>query len=243
MIIGKLKALTVERAKKPGMFGDGGGLYLQVSERGADENRKPIIAKSWVFRFQLNGHTSKTGKPASREMGLGPFPDVKVLEEARGKAMECRRMFREGVDSIEARKAARARAALEAVQAMTFKECVKGCIKAHRDGWRNPKHAAQWVATLATYAEPLIGALPVASIETGHVMKVLEPIWKTKAETASRLRQRIERVLDWAKAAGLPPRRKSRALEGPFGHFARSARHGSETPPGAGLQQSWGLCR
>ncbi|HXQ51493.1 MAG TPA: integrase arm-type DNA-binding domain-containing protein [Stellaceae bacterium] len=212
MILGKLKALTVERVKAPGMLGDGGGLYLQITERGVDENDKPIVAKSWLFRFRLHGHTSKTGKPTSREMGLGPFPDV-TLEEARGKAMDCRRLCREGVDPIDARNAARARAALEAVQAMTFKHCIKGYIKSHREGWRNSKHAGQWESTLSTYAEPLIGALPVRSIETGHVMKVLEQevrtgddkiasLWSAKTETASRLRGRIESVLDWAKVRG-----------------------------------------
>ena len=245
MILGKLKALTVERVKAPGMLGDGGGLYLQITERGVDENDKPIVAKSWLFRFRLHGHTSKTGKPTSREMGLGPFPDV-TLEEARGKAMDCRRLCREGVDPIDARNAARARAALEAVQAMTFKHCIKGYIKSHREGWRNSKHAGQWESTLSTYAEPLIGALPVRSIETGHVMKVLEQevrtgddkiasLWSAKTETASRLRGRIEFGIGLGKGARLSRRREPGPLAWPSRPTPAVARQGEKIQHHAAL--------
>src|SRR5262249_11336079 len=108
----------------------------------------------------------------------------------------------EGIDPIEARRAERARQRLDAAKAVTFKQCAEGYINAHRAGWRNGKHAAQWSATLATYAHPVIGALPVQAVDTALVLKVLEPIWSMKPETASRLRGRLESILDYAKVRG-----------------------------------------
>jgi integrase len=179
-MVGRLTALKVEKAKQAGMYADGDGLYLQVTEGGA----------SWIYRYML------AGRP--REMGLGPLA-LFGLQEARAKALDARRLRHEGIDPIEARKAARLRARLDAAKAMTFKECADAYINAHRAGWRNAKHAAQWGATLATYAEPIIGALPVQTIDTALVLKVLEPIWTAKPETASRVRGRIESILDWAR--------------------------------------------
>jgi integrase len=180
---GRLTALKVRRAKRPGMYADGGGLYLQVSERGA----------SWILRYMLNKR--------AREMGLGPVA-LFSLAEARTKALEARKLRHEGIDPIEARRAARAQLRLDAAKAMTFQQCAEAHIKAQRAGWRNGKHAAQWEATLAKYAGPIIGALPVGAINTALVLKVLEPIWTAKPETASRLRGRMEAALDWAKARG-----------------------------------------
>ncbi|HXB76351.1 MAG TPA: integrase arm-type DNA-binding domain-containing protein [Bradyrhizobium sp.] len=180
--IGKLTVLKVEKAKKAGMYGDGGGLYLRVTADGT---------KNWVFRFMLDGRP--------RWMGLGPLA-LYGLQEARGKALDARRLRHEGIDPIETRRANRLRERLEAAKAMTFKQCADSYIASHRAGWRNAKHAAQWGATLATYAYPVIGALPVQAIDTGLVCKVLEPIWTAKPETAGRVRGRIEAVLDWAKA-------------------------------------------
>jgi integrase len=165
-----------------GYYCDGGGLWLQISA---------FDTKNWVFRFTLNGKT--------REMGLGPINTIS-LAEARQDAERCRKLLRDGVDPIEARKAERAKAALEVAQVWTFKACADSYIAAHEAGWRNVKHADQWRNTLATYAHPLLGPLPVQSVDTGLVMKVLEPVWTTKPETASRLRGRIESVLDWAAA-------------------------------------------
>ena len=182
--IGKLTALAVAREKRPGYFGDGGGLYLQVSAGGA---------KSWVFRFKVEGRT--------REMGLGPLHAI-TLAEARDAATECRRLRFQGIDPIEARKAERQQARLEAAKGMTFRACAERYIDAHKAGWRNPKHALQWASTLATYAYPVFGDLPVKAIDVSLVMKAIEPIWATKTETASRLRGRIESVLDWATARG-----------------------------------------
>jgi len=179
-----LSALKVSRAKTPGLLGDGAGLYLQVTKGGA---------RSWIYRFTLAGKT--------RDMGIGPLATVS-LAEARTAAAEARKLARVGIDPIERRKAARAQTALDAAKAITFKEAAGQFIASHKAGWRNAKHAAQWSATLATYAEPIIGALPVGAIDTGLVFKVLEPIWATKPETAGRVRGRLEAILDWARVRG-----------------------------------------
>ena len=183
-VIGKLTALKADKANQPGMYGDGGGLYLRVTDHGA---------KNWVFRFMLNGR--------ARWMGMGPLHTVS-LAEARKRAGEHRLRRHDGIDPIEARRAERLQARLDAAKAVTFKECADAYIKAHSPGWRNGKHTAQWEATLATYAEPVIGKLSVQAIDTGLVFRVLEPIWTTKPETAGRVRGRIETILDWAKVRG-----------------------------------------
>ena len=203
MPIGKLKALNVGREKKPGMYGDGGGLYLQVTGAGA---------KSWVFRYWVSERDPTTGEPVkdpetgktrgtSREMGLGSFTVVS-LDEARELASDARRLRHQGLDPIEARREAKQTAALEKATALKFRDAASAYIAAHRAGWRNEKHAAQWTATLETYAYPVIGDLSVQVIDTALVMKVIEPIWSTKAETAGRLRGRVESVLDWATVRG-----------------------------------------
>ncbi len=166
------------------MYHDGGGLYLQVAASGA---------KSWIYRYMLNGR--------AREMGLGPFHIIS-LSEARSRAAECRRLRLDGIDPIEARKAKRDGAMLEAAKAITFDACAKAYIEAHEAGWQNAKHRDQWRNTLKTYTSPEFGALPVQAVDLRVVMKVLEPIWHTKPETASRLRGRIEAILDWATVRG-----------------------------------------
>jgi integrase len=178
----RLNALVVKAASTPGYYLDGNGLHLQVAKSGS---------KSWVFQFTLNGRR--------REMGLGSA-GVLSLAQARAKAQQCRLMLADGVDPIEARDALRAQAASAAAKVKTFKECAEGCIADRRAEWSNPKHAQQWENTLATYAFPHIGTLPVSAIDMGLVRLCLDPIWTTKTETASRVRQRIESVLDWAKA-------------------------------------------
>ncbi len=174
---------TALRSKGTGLHPDGRGLYLQVKNGG----------RSWVFRYMLDGK--------ARHMGLGPYPDV-LLADARREAEGCRRLLREGIDAIEARRQRRQAALLDAAQSMTFEDCAKRYIEAHKAGWRNAKHAAQWCSTLETYAYPVFGSLPIQSIDTGLVTKALDPIWPEKPETATRVRQRIETVLDWATAHG-----------------------------------------
>ncbi len=134
-------------------------------------------------------------------MGLGPFPDVS-LAKARRKAEEARSLLHDGMDPLEARKEQVQTVRLLAAKAVTFKQCAERYIEAHKSGWRNAKHAAQWLSTLETYAFPILGALPVQAIDTALVMKVLQPIWDKKTETATRVRQRIEAVLNWATTRG-----------------------------------------
>jgi integrase len=181
-----LSAAKVAKAK-PGRYGDGAGLYLSV---------KSAEARSWVFRYVRAGKM--------REMGLGPASGRAAvsLADARKKARILHDLHREGRDPLEERNAGRALQAAEAAKAVSFSEAANRYIEAHRAGWRNAKHAAQWRSTLATYAESVFGPLPVNQIDTGLVLKVLEPIWTAKPETANRVRGRVEAVLDWAKARG-----------------------------------------
>jgi integrase len=137
----------------------------------------------------------------AREMGLGPVHAI-PLAEARKRAAECRRMRIDGIDPIEARSAERSGKKLETARAMTFDACAAAYIDAHKSAWRNAKHRDQWRNTLSSYASPIFGALPVQAVDVGLVMKALEPIWNSKPETASRLRGRIEAVLDWASVRG-----------------------------------------
>lgn len=178
--VDKLSALAVSRAKEPGYYGDGAGLYLQVAKGGT---------KSWIFRFTFGGK--------QREMGLGATHTI-TLADAREKARECRSKLQDGVDPLELRNAGKLSAALERAKAITFDACGTAYIAAHRGGWKNAKHIAQWESTLSTYAGPVIGNLPVAAVDTALVVKVLQPIWHEKTETATRLRGRIESILDWA---------------------------------------------
>ncbi len=181
---GKLSAVEVTKAKGPAVLHDGGGLYLRVSGTGA---------KSWVFRFQLDGKR--------RDMGLGPFPDIS-LADARGKASAHRKLRHEGIDPLDAKAAHRQALRVSVAKGRTFRECAIEFIEKNRAGWRNAKHAAQWTATLATYVYPTLGELPVSAIDAGLVVQVLDPIWAQKPETAGRVRGRIEAVLDAATVRG-----------------------------------------
>lgn len=186
--INRLSARKVETLKKSGMHPDGGGLYLQVTI-GLDGT----VRKSWLFRYAIAGR--------ERQMGLGPLSDVPLVE-ARSRALEARELRRAGKDPITEREAMRAQNSLVAAKTISFDDCAASYIDAHRAGWRNIKHASQWGNTLKTYCSPVFGRLPVQVIDVTLVMKVLEPIWKTKPETAGRIRGRIERILDWAKVRG-----------------------------------------
>jgi integrase len=182
--INKLSPRTVATKSKRGRYADGGGLYLQVSDGGA---------KSWLFRFTLNGR--------HRQMGLGAVLTVPV-DLAREEAARCRLMLRDGLDPIEARKAEKWRRLFETASSLTFRECAERYIAAHEAGWRNEKHVSQWRNTLSTYTYSVFGELPVQAVDTGLVMRALDPIWRTKTETASRVRGRVEAVLDWATVRG-----------------------------------------
>ncbi len=180
----RLIPVNVDRIKEPGMHPDGHGLYLRVGPNGA---------KSWIFRFKVEG--------SRRDMGLGSYPEVS-LAEAREKATGLRKQRAAWKDPLELRRAERQAAQLEAAKAMTFKEAAEAYIAAHSVGWKNEKHAYQWPQSLGTYVYPVFGDLPVQTIDTALVIQALKPIWRTKTETAIRTRGRIERILDWARASG-----------------------------------------
>ena len=182
--IHRLSALKVTSLKKPGYYADGGSLYLRIAPGGS---------KGWIFRFTLASR--------KRDAGLGAFPAVSLVR-AREEAQRCRQLVAQGTDPIEARKGALAAARIASEKAMSFEQCAKAFIASHEAGWRSEIHRRQWRKSLATHAFPVIGALPVHAIDIGLVLKVLEPLWKEKPETASRVRQRIERVLNWAKVRG-----------------------------------------
>jgi len=182
--VSRLSVPSVRAANKPGAYADGAGLYLRVSKWGT---------KSWGFRFSLDG------KP--RWMGLGSVNNVS-LARARDKAHHCRTLLSEGIDPIDHRRAEKSRRRLEAARTTTFRELAEDYIARNKSGWSNEKHAAQWSSTLETYAHPVLGKLAVGEIETALVMRVLEPIWTSKPETAMRVRQRIEAILDAARVMG-----------------------------------------
>jgi len=182
--IHRLTAVKVKSLRTPGYHSDGGGLYLRI---------KPSGAKNWVYRFMLSGRR--------RDAGLGRYPAV-GLARAREKAEESRRLVAEGFDPIEQRAAERAAERAQAARAITFEECAKAYIDSHEPGWRNPKHRQQWRNTLSTYVFPIMGFQWVSEIDAAMVLAALNPIWTTKPETASRVRGRIEAILDWAKVRG-----------------------------------------
>ncbi|WP_332862341.1 tyrosine-type recombinase/integrase [Janthinobacterium svalbardensis] len=180
----RLSALQVSKLTKPGLYGDGGGLTLQITQGGV---------KSWLFRFMMAGK--------AYGMGLGPTHTVS-LAEARQKALAARKLIIDGINPLAAKKQDKITAALATARMMTFDQCAEAYVAAHKAGWKNAKHANQWTNTLSTYASPTIGHLPVAEIDTGLVVKCLTTIWETKTETASRLRGRIESILGWATTSG-----------------------------------------
>lgn len=182
-----LNALGVQRASEPGLHPVGPGLYLRVQHSKPDANGMIRVLKGWIFRYALAGKRT--------DMGLGPFPAVS-LADARRKADDARRKIDNGTDPVAAARAA----ALAAGGIPSFKDAAEQFIASHRDGWRNPKHRQQWENTLATYAHPVIGEMSVADVAVADVLRVLEPVWKAKPETATRLRGRIEAVIDWAIA-------------------------------------------
>ena len=186
--IQRLTALAVSRLSKPGLYADGAGLYLRVGRNGS---------KSWTFRFMLNGR--------AREMGFGGLHKV-GLADARKKAGDARLLLSEGQDPLtqrhlnEKRRAAAEKRATS--RSITFDQCAEAYIGAHEISWKNQKHRQQWRNTLATYVSPVFGSIPVQAVDTDHIVKVIEPIWSKKTETARRLRGRIEVILDWAKVRG-----------------------------------------
>ena len=184
----------VSKTTKPGRYADGGGLYLWIKEDGR---------KTWTFRWR----DKITGK--LREAGLGSLTNQRVtLKMARDRADNYRDMVWNNLDPIAEKRRAIKEAREARANRLTFRECMNRYIDAHKASWRNEKHTAQWSSTLNLYADPLM-KLPVADIDDKLVLQCLEPIWTTKTETATRVRQRIEAVLNWATA------RKYRSGENP----------------------------
>ncbi|MFM0211785.1 integrase arm-type DNA-binding domain-containing protein [Paraburkholderia sediminicola] len=176
----RLSALRVAKEVAPGHYADGGGLYMQIADSGA---------RSWVFRFKLNGRV--------REMGLGPVSRVS-LGEARKLAAGYRDMVRDLIDPILARREQQRRQLLDISSDanVTFREAAEAYIRAREPEWRNRKHVQQWGNTLKTYAYPVIGEVRVRDIDTAMIVRILQPIWTKKAETARRVRGRIKAILD-----------------------------------------------
>jgi integrase len=183
-ITDRLAAKTAAAASKPGMYPDGGGLYLRVAPGGS---------KSWILRYRHGGRR--------HDIGLGPYPLI-GLADARQRANQRRRLLVDGIDPLAERRAQREAEAAGRAKTRTFAQCTESYIEAHAAGWRGGKQEAQWRQSLTAYAYPTIGELPVQAIDTAAVLSVLEPIWRTKTETATRVRLRIEAVLSWATARG-----------------------------------------
>jgi hypothetical protein len=207
--IERLSALAVAHASKPGLYPDGAGLYLRIGRGGS---------KAWAFRFMLDGK--------AREMGFGSLKKVS-LAAARKKAIDARLMLSEGQDPLAHRQDKQARRVatekLAAASSMTFEDCAEAYLRAHETSWRNKKHRQQWRNALTTYVSPIFGRVPVQHIDVALVMKVLETIWNVKTETASRVRGRIEVILDWGQGARVQVWRKSRTM----------ARTSGPSPPGS----------
>jgi hypothetical protein len=182
----QLERLTTRQVRSlgRGWHSDGGGLYLRV-----DANDR----RYWFFRFGARG---------AKYLTLGPIHTI-TLGRAREKARACRELLVDGLDPREERAALRLTARVEAAKRVTFAQAADRFFESHKAGWRSAKHRHEWRLTLRSYAEPILGTLPVGAIDTGLVLRVLEPIWHTKTVTASRVLARIEAVLDFASAHGL----------------------------------------
>jgi integrase len=208
-----LTALQVANLAKIGYTADGlqPGLNVQVTRSGES------YVRSWVFRY-----TSPTTRKR-REIGLGSIK-TRSLADARARAAEFGLLILDGTDPKEHRDNARAEKLAAAARQLTFEGAATQCIAAKSHEWRSAKHAAQWTATLEAYAYPSLGKLPVAQVTTEAVLRVLDPIWTTKTETATRVRQRIETVLDWAKARKLISGDNPASLKGGLGQLLPKAR-------------------
>ena len=182
--VDRLNPLQVKAQSKPGYYLDGGGLYLQVGKTGS---------KSWILRYVIAGR--------ERHMGLGSCLDF-TLAEARHRARAHRKLLSDGIDPLEAKRVSVLAQRLADANIITFNAAATAYITANASGWRNAKHVDQWRNTLETYASPVIGEVAVAVVTTALVLRIITPIWTTKTETASRVRGRIEKVLDWATVQG-----------------------------------------
>ena len=198
----RLTPLKVKSLHEKGDYADGGGLYLTVSDSGA---------KSWIFRYSNQGRR--------REMGLGSVTKV-GLADARKLAERASSALALGIDPLDQRRELR----LKGSNAPTFSACAEQYIASHKPAWKNLKHGQQWENTLKTYAYPVIGDLTTDRITTDHILEILEPIWLDKAETATRVRGRVESILDWARTKGLREGENPARLKGHIDHLLPPSR-------------------
>lgn len=175
--VNKLTVRKIEALTEKGWYPDGHGLYLQISSTGS---------KSWVYRYQTNGR--------QHWHGLGTYTRLNSLIQARNAAAQCKQLRKDGIDPIQYQRSK----VVNPHGSVTFKDCAEQYITSQMAGWKNSKHIQQWRNSLNNHAYPVIGSIPVQDIDIAMVLKILEPIWATKTETASRVRQRIESTLDWA---------------------------------------------
>jgi len=202
MPLNKLNPIKIQKIKKAGLYSDGGGLYVQARKSTSNDasKNKTAFAKSYIFRYSIDGR--------ERWMGLGSVNDV-PLDQAREDAAKYRGLKKRSIDPLQHNQRLASQDAANADEDKTFKDCAISYIEAHKAGWKSRKHESQWRNTLKTYAYPVIGNRSIQTIDVALVLKILEPIWYEKTETASRVRQRIENILDWATA------RKYRTGENP----------------------------
>lgn len=183
-MVKRLTDLKVKRTTEPGAYPDGDGLYLQIRKTGS---------KDWYYRYEVDGK--------GRKKGLGAYPTIS-LEKAREAAQECRLLRKQGLDpidyAVQIEKEAEIQAQLNKAKAKTFKQCAIDYIDTRKNEWTNAKHAYQWTQSLKSYAYPYFGDTPVQEVNVGLVVDALKPIWTTKTETATRVRQRVEAILDYA---------------------------------------------
>lgn len=217
----ELTALAVAKLKDEGRHAVGGvdGLYLRVIGN----------SRAWVLCSALGTRINRSGKEVVRRlnMGLGPYPEIS-LSEARDKARELRKQIREGIDPLQRKREAKIQAVRKIARTKTFAQCAQNFLEDKKAEWKNEKHAKQWESTLKTYAFPIIGEMPVAAVDVEAVLRVLRqeirdgdtvsPLWNARNETASRLRGRIESILDWAKVSKLREGENPAAWQGNLKH-------------------------
>ena len=190
--MGLLKANEINKIKQKGIYSDGDGLRLRV-----DKNNN----KNWVFRYSMFGK--------SKDMGLGKFPIV-TLNDARQKLVNAKKIIYEGKDPIKLKKEKQIELKRKSI---TFKKIRDEFIETFQVEWSNSKHKNQWINTLKTYADPIIGDLAPSEIKTHHVLSILKPIWSSKHETASRVRQRLERIFSYCIASDFMERPNPASLK------------------------------
>jgi integrase len=202
-----LKSNVLKTATVHGRYRDGGGLYLQIDEKG----------RRWIFRYQLNG--------MRREMGLGSA-DIVTLADARGKADSARLLCQAGSDPV----ADKQKLKVASVIAPTFEELALTVYQHRQTQWKNGKHQAQWIGSLKAYAFPVIGKKPVNTIDTNDVLKVLQPIWSAKYETARRVKQRLEVVFEWAIVKNFRTNNPAQIVSPLLGNVKNNGKHHRALP-------------